>query len=275
MKNPIIGAACVAATALLVVYFVSCGSSGGTDSIDDDFVLSSDQNGRKEILKGLFTEQMYLTITEKSRSDARCKESNRAELGLPDLPNGEWYYTYDNLIAGMASMEKFGTESDDDNTNKLEIAAFLANIAQETGAGIEIDPVYGGPGCFIQEGGGSARDSCSYGGCVNTPGYDNADICKAKENKCPAGDIGWSGRGPHQLSWPSNYAEYGRAMGEGDRYRSDPDLLTKDQEIGIPGSIWFWGYQENSASFPPDVPFKPSAHNVVAGKWAPTEFDVA
>jgi len=275
MKNRIIGVSYVAAAALMAACFVSCGSSGTNDSIADDFVLSSDQDDREEILKSLFTEGVYLTITEKSRSDPRCKEANREELGLPDLPNGEWYYTYDNLIEGMATMEKFGTESEDDNTNKLEIAAFLANIAQETGAGVDIDPVYGGLGCFIQEGGGSARDSCIYGGCVNTPGYDNIDTCKAHGNKCPAGDIGWSGRGPHQLSWPSNYLEYGRAMGEGNSYMNDPDLLTQRSDIGIPGSIWFWGYQENSDLFPPDVPFKPSAHNVVSGSWEPTEFDVA
>jgi hypothetical protein len=260
----------------IILCCVGCGSSGDIASDDDDFDVTTDLQGREDALKLLFTEAMYTTITEKSRNNQSCKESNRAALGLSDLPNGQWYYTYDNLIAGMAKMENFGTESGDENTNKLEIAAFLANIAQETGTGVEVDPVYGGPGCFIQEGGGSARDGCAYGGCVNTPGYDTDVMCNEANNyKCPAGDIGWCGRGPHQLSWGVNYLSFGEAMDVGSDYRSDPDLLTIHPEIGIVGSIWFWGHEEKSASFPSDIPFKPSAHNVVIGEWTPTSFDVA
>ena len=275
MNHRIFNGGCLVVAFLLVVCCIGCGSASNTaaDDGEDDFVLASDQQGRDAALRLLFPESIYNTITEKSRDNAGCKESNAASLGLPAEPNGQWYYTYENLIAGMAEMENFATESDDDNINKLEIAAFLANIAQETGGKVTGDP-YGSPCCFIQEGGGSGRISCGYGGCVNTPGYDVADTCKANDNKCPAGDFGWCGRGPHQLSWTSNYATFGRVMGVGDNYRNDPDLLTKDPEIGIAGSIWFWGHEEQSASFPPNIPYKPSAHNVVVGKWTPTEFDV-
>lgn len=266
--------------ALLVALALSCIACGSSDTAaddgEDDFVVTTELEGREAALKLLFTEAMYNTITEKSRNNIACRESNRAELGLSDLPNGQWYYTYDNLIAGMAKMEKFGTESADENTNKLEIAAFLANIAQETGTGVEVDPVYGGPGCFIQEGGGSARDSCVYGGCVNTPGYDTTAMCnEAGGYKCPAGDLGWCGRGPHQLSWGANYLSFGTAMGVTSDYRSNPDLLATHPEIGIAGSTWFWGHEEKSASFPSNIPFKPSAHNVTMGKWTPTSSDVA
>jgi basic endochitinase B len=256
----------------LIFYLASCGSSD-----DDDFRRTLNLEQRKEILKQLFTEAMYNTITAESRNNVACKESNRAEL-LPEdvqnLPNGQWYYTYENLITGMAEMEDFATESDDENINKLEIAAFLANIAQETGAGIQADPLYGGPGCFIQEGSGSKRNSCEYGGCVNTPGYDDTITCKNNNYTCPAGDLGWSGRGPHQLSWAANYASYGSAMGVGDKYRNDPDQLTISPNIGIAGSVWFWGYTEKSSSYPDNIPFKPSAHDVIVGKWSPTEHDI-
>lgn len=266
----------LAAALIMIAVFclTGCGSSGNTND-DDDFEVTTGLQAREDALKLLFTEAMYNTITEKSRNNESCRESNRAELGLSDLPNGQWYYTYDNLIAGMAKMEKFGTESDNENTNKLEIASFLANIAQETGTGVVVDPVYGGPGCFIQEGGGSARDSCAYGGCVNTPGYDTAVMCNEANNyKCPAGDLGWCGRGPHQLSWGVNYLAFGEAMGAGSGYRSNPDLLTVHPEIGIVGSIWFWGHEEKSSSYPDNIPFKPSAHNVVVGEWKPTDDDV-
>jgi chitinase len=264
----------------LIFSQIACSSSSSTpDNDNDDFVVTTDLEGKKEILKRLFTEAMYNTITEKSRSLPNCVESNSAELLPKDvqgLPNGQWYYTYDNLIAGMAKMENFATESEDENINKLEIAAFLANIAQETGTGVEVDPVYGGLGCFIQEGGGTARNSCVYGGCVKTPGYDTTAMCnEANDYKCPAGDLGWCGRGPHQLSWGANYLSYGEAMGAGNSYRNDPDLLTIHPDIGIAGSIWFWGHAEKSTEYPPDIPFKPSAHNVIVGKWTPTSSDVA
>lgn len=259
---------------LLALCCLGCTSSGTTaaDDGDEDFVVTTNLQGREEALRLLFPEAVYNTITKESRNNTACRESNREALGLSDLPNGEWYYTYDNLIAGMARMEDFASEGADENTNKLEIAAFLANVAQETGGKIPGDP-YGSPACFIQEGGGTARDSCSYGGCVNTPGYDNADTCKANGYKCPTGDWGWCGRGPHQLSYGVNYRSFGQEMGVGDGYRNDPDQLTQDPEIGIAGSIWFWGHQEDSSQFPPDIPYKPSAHNVIVGQWTPTVFD--
>ena len=86
---------------------------------------------------------------------------------------------------------------------------------------------------------------------------------------------GYFGRGPHQLSWDSNYKAFGEAMGVGLAYVTDPDILTKEHEIGIAGSIWFWGHEVESPSFPTDIPYKPSTHNVVIGEWTPTEFDIA
>ncbi len=261
----------IAASLITASFILGCGSSGTTTTPEDNFTHTSHLQTRIDAIKLLLPESVYNTITEQSRNNAACREANRAALGLSDLPNGQWYYTYDNMIAGMAELEEFASEGDE-NTRKLEIASFLANVAQETGGKVTGDP-YGSPGCFIQEGAGSARDSCSYGGCVNTPGYDDADTCKANDNKCPAGDFGWCGRGPHQLSWGSNYGSFGETMGVGNVYMNEPDQLVQDPEIGIAGSIWFWGHQESSSEFPPEIPFKPSAHNVVVGNWTPTQFD--
>ncbi|MFH1481838.1 MAG: chitinase [Pseudomonadota bacterium] len=173
-------------------------------------------------------------------------------MDLSDLPNGQWYYTYDNLIRGMAQLKEFANEGDE-NTKKLEIAAFLANIAQETGAKAPGDP-YGGPGCFIQEGSGAFWGSDAY-----------SQNCKLDDSCAPAG---YCGRGPHQLSWDYNYKAFGETMDVGDDYLNDPDLLTKDPKIGIAGSIWFWGHTDWGSNL--DIPFKPSAHDVVVGKWEPT-----
>jgi len=134
----------------LVVCCIGCGSSSTVSDDGDDFTVATvaEQQSREGALKLLFTEDVYNTITAESRNNLNCRETNREELGLSDLPNGEWYYTYDNLIAGMAKLEEFASDGADENTNKLEIAAFLANIAQETGGKIPGDP-YGSPGCVV------------------------------------------------------------------------------------------------------------------------------
>ena len=259
----------------LAVWCIGC--SGSDDSTTsgqgDDFhhTPPADLQARIEDLKRLLPEGTYDTITEKSRDSQLCRESNRQQLGLSELPNGQWYYTYDNLIEGMAQLEEFANEGDE-NTRKLEIAAFLANIAQETGAGKAMDPTFGGPGCFIQEGAGTARYWCAYGGCVKNPDYVGKK-CEDNKNTCPEGDVGWCGRGPHQLSWNYNYKAFGATMGEGDRYLNDPDLLTQYPKIGITGSIWFWGHADLGSSEDPEKPFKPSAHNVAVGNWKPTDAD--
>jgi chitinase len=260
----------------LAVWCVGCSdhdSSTGPSNMLGDFHPTPDGEIQARIteLKLLLPEETYNTITQKSRNNPECKEDNRAQLGLPDSPNGQWYYTYDNLIRGMAEWEEFANEGDE-NTRKLEIAAFLANIAQETGAGKPTDPTFGGPGCFIQEGHGGYHHSCAYGGCTTKHPMD-PETCKKEPYKgtCPDGGVGWCGRGPHQLSWDYNYQAFGKGMGEGDLYLNNPDLLTQDPEIGIAGSIWFWGHADPGSS--EDKPFKPSAHNVAVGKWKPTDDD--
>lgn len=224
----------------------------------------NDIEARIKELKRLLPEETYDEITKGSRNHPGCVEAdNGLELGLPEengqlIPNGQWYYTYENLIRGMAEWEEFAHKGDE-NTRKLEIAAFLANIAQETGAKTD---EYGGPGCFIQEGHGGYWHSCEYGGCNNDPGCTG---------ECPDG-AGYCGRGPHQLSWNVNYKAFGEAMGLGDAYLNDPDELTRNPEIGIAGSIWFWGHAVGDN---PEKPFKPSAHDVLLGRWEPTDADVA
>lgn len=246
----------------LAVWCAGCSDNGGSSSppkLLRDFHRTPDSElqARIDDLKKLLPEATYNTITDKSRNNPDCWERNWEELGLrnpkeKDGLNGQWYYTYENLIQGMAEWKEFANEGDE-NTRKLEIAAFLANIAQETGAKVK-DDKFGSPGCAIQEGYGSERKNCNYGGCT-------------------AEGIGYSGRGPHQLSWASNYEAFGKAMGVGDTYLKNPDLLTQDPKIGIAGSIWFWGHEERTQWSPPETPFKPSAHDVIVGNWTPTPKD--
>ena len=248
----------------LALAVLCMGCSGDDDSTTSeqggDFTQTPEGDIPERIanLKLLLPEEVYNTITDKSRNDPRCRESNRKELGLPDSPNGQWYYTYENLIKGMAELEEFANEGDD-NTKKLEIAAFLANIAQETGAGQAMDPKFGGPGCAIQEGYGSKWKDPEYGGLS------------------PQTGAGYAGRGPHQLTHDVNYNAFGKTMDVGDEYLDNPDLLTTDPKIGIAGSIWFWGHEELSTQqgWPSNIPFKPAAHKVLVGTWKPSDADKA
>ena len=248
----------------LAVWCMGCsGSDDSTTSQQgDDFHRTppADVQARIEDLKKLLPREVYDTITAGSRNNEQCWDRNRDILGLPRELNGQWYYTYDNLIEGMAQLDEFANDGDQ-NTKKLEIAAFLANVAQETGAGSTV--AFGGPGCFIQEDFGSEvmRTSADCGGVQPTTG------------------AGYCGRGPHQLTWLVNYAAFGVTMagddGDKDKYVKNPDLLTTDPETGIAGSIWFWGHEERTDWSPPKIPFKPAAHNVAVGYWKPTDKDVA
>ena len=278
----------------LALAVLCMGCSGGDDSTTSeqseqggDFTQTpeGDMKERIENLKLLLPEEIYNTITDKSRENPACIEGNRDQLGLPDEPNGQWYYTYENLIKGMAELEEFANKKYDENTRKLEIAAFLANIAQETGAKV-VGDAFGSPGCAIQEGYGAeaAWHSCAFGvrsdvvgsdwGCNKTRPFK----CPKRDPGppeilpvCPDGEVGYFGRGPHQLTYDTNYEAFGVTMGVGDKYLKNPDLLTTDPNIGISGSIWFWGHEERTDSSPPQIPFKPSAHNVVVGEWIPTD----
>lgn len=260
----------------LAVWCVGCsdhdsstGHSNQPNNFDPTPLWQIDQ--RKKDLMRFLPKETYDKITEGTKK-CDCREKNRVELNLPDKPNWEWYYTYENLIEGMAKWEEFAAEGDD-NTRKLEIAAFLANIAQETGTHAIDDP-YGGPGCAIQEGYGAYWNWCTYGGCNNVPDYVGK-TCQDNKNLCPDGGVGYGGRGPHQLSHNYNYQAFGEAMDEGNRYLKDPDLLTQEPKTGMAGSIWFWGHADLGSGKNPEKPFKPSAHEVAVGKWQPTDDDKA
>ncbi len=260
---------CVTLALVLAVWLTGCSGSDSTSSnavVDGNgFQLITSKTRLQERvnhLKALLPQETFNKIFAATQNDPQCREANRAQLGLPEEPNGQWYYTYENVIRAMAEWDKFAAEPKDDaNIQKLEIAAFLANIAQETG---NQKGDFGGPGCAIQEGFGSAWHSCNFGGCNTDPNC---------QGTCPDGS-GYPGRGPHQLTYRENYRAYGQSAGVGDAYVKDPDQLTQDPLVGIGGSIWFWGHEERTSSSPPDIPFKPSAHNVVVGNWKATQKDI-
>ena len=139
-------------------------------------------------------------------------------------------------------------------TQKRELAAFLANIAQETSGGwIEAPGGYFKWGLyFIEEMEDSTKNKY-------------ADLSKL--NYPPVPGKSYYGRGPKQLSWNYNYGQFSEAwFGTKDSLLQHPDWLAHDPVLSFASAIWFW--------LTPQYP-KPSCHDIMTGKWIPNAGDIA
>jgi chitinase len=76
--------------------------------------------------------------------------------------------------------------------------------------------------------------------------------------------VTYHGRGPLQLSWNYNYGRVGTELGLD--LLKDPSLVATDPVVGWKAALWFW--------MTPQPP-KPSAHDIMTGKWTPTETDTS
>ncbi|XP_042497173.1 basic endochitinase-like [Macadamia integrifolia] len=159
------------------------------------------------------------------------------------------FYTYDAFIAAAKSFPRFGMTGDD-HICKKEIAAFLAQTSHETTGGWSEGPDgrYTWGYRFIEEQGDRV-------GPYEWP--NNAQW------PCAAGKR-YYGRGPIQLSHNYNYGQAGRALGVD--LLNNPDLVATDPIISFRTASWYW--------MTPQPP-KPSCHDVITGKWTPTNADRA
>ncbi|KAJ3691323.1 hypothetical protein LUZ61_020487 [Rhynchospora tenuis] len=168
----------------------------------------------------------------KHRNDAACP--------------GNGFYTYNAFIAAANSFSGFGTTGDTD-TQKREIAAFLAQTSHETTGGWSTAPdgPYAWGYCFLRENNGNAGDYC-----VQNSQYP-----------CVSGQK-YYGRGPIQISYNYNYGPCGQAIGQ--NLLSNPDLVATDATVSFKSALWFW--------MTPQSP-KPSCHAVMTGQWTPSAAD--
>ncbi|KAK1303193.1 Chitinase 1 [Acorus calamus] len=169
----------------------------------------------------------------KHRNDAACPA------------NG--FYTYSAFVAAANSFSGFATTGDAD-TQKREIAAFLAQTSHETTGGWASAPdgPYAWGYCFKQEQG--------------SPG----DYCQQSAQWPCAPGKKYYGRGPMQISYNYNYGPAGQAIGAD--LLGNPDLVATDPTISFKTAIWFW--------MTPQSP-KPSCHAVITGQWTPSSADQA
>jgi hypothetical protein len=130
------------------------------------------------------------------------------------FPNRNSFYTYSGLTSINSKYPSFANSSDM-TLRKREAAAFLANMAIETG-----DLVY-----VVEQ---NTNNYCSY--CDWSQPYG-----------CPAGSCNYYGRGPIQLSWNFNYKAAGDALGYD--LLHNPGWVASDANISWQTAAWFWNTQ--------------------------------
>jgi predicted chitinase len=127
------------------------------------------------------------------------------------FPSRNSFYSYSGLVSAMKAYPAF-TTTGSDTVKKQEAAAFLANVAWETG-NLQ----------YIRE--------------LNTANYPY--YCDwGQSYGCPAGQSAYYGRGPLQLSWNYNYKAAGDALGID--LLHNPDLVATDSATSWKTGLWFW-----------------------------------
>lgn len=177
----------------------------------------------------------------------------RYGIGLKDsLNQNPDFYSF-RAFADAAKLFPAFLAEGDENTQKRELAAFLANIAQETSGGWDNAPggyfkwgLY-----YLEEGNEGLKKTYN-------------DTTQQKYHGI-SGKY-YYGRGPKQLTWNYNYGQFSEAwFGSKDSLLEHPEYLAKDPLLSFAAALWFW--------MTPQFP-KPSCHDIMIGKWMPTSDDI-
>jgi chitinase len=134
------------------------------------------------------------------------------------FPGRAAFYTYAGLVAASRTYPLFAGTGDM-TVRKQEAAAFLANVAHETGDLVKIEE-------------------------------DNKAVyCQVTFN-CPC-EPGKSyyGRGPLQLTWNYNYCLAGLQLKL--ELRADPDMVARDAKVAYQTALWFWMTQNGAGTMTP------------------------
>ncbi|HEY8660466.1 MAG TPA: chitinase [Hanamia sp.] len=177
----------------------------------------------------------------------------RYGIGIKDsINNNPDFYSFKAFVLAAKLFPSFVAEGNE-HTRKRELAAFLANIAQETSGGWDNAPggyfkwgLY-----FLEERNIELRNTYNDTSKKNYPGVEGKY---------------YYGRGPKQLTWNYNYGQFSEAWyGSKDTLLEHPDFLSKDPLLSFASALWFW--------MTPQFP-KPSCHDIMIGKWIPTSDDI-
>ncbi|WDF54079.1 chitinase [Mucilaginibacter sp. KACC 22063] len=141
---------------------------------------------------------------------------------------------------------QFCTEKDA-TTNKKELAAFFAQIAHETRHG----------------------ENGAYNDGLMLIHENNTSLPYIAENDeyPPVKGQKYYGRGPMQISYNGNYGYASDCIfGDEKVLLNKPSLVETDPVVAFKTAIYFWMTSQTK---------KPSAHDVMTGKWQPTAADIA
>eukprot|EP00246_Nothoceros_aenigmaticus_P003580 TRINITY_DN14758_c0_g1_i1.p1 TRINITY_DN14758_c0_g1~~TRINITY_DN14758_c0_g1_i1.p1 ORF type:complete len:272 (+),score=17.30 TRINITY_DN14758_c0_g1_i1:53-868(+) len=158
------------------------------------------------------------------------------------------FFNYTAFVNAAKTFPKFGTTGSL-VTRRQEVAAFFGQTSHETTGGWPTAP--DGP--------------YAWGYCFKEEISQDDSYCDATATQwpCVPGQK-YFGRGPIQLSWNFNYGPAGQFLAfDG---LGNPDLVATDPYISFQTALWFW--------MTPQSP-KPSAHDVITGKYRPTAADRA
>jgi predicted chitinase len=155
---------------------------------------------------------------------AGCGLANVVTQSLFDaifpLTSRNQLYTYDGFIAAATAYPAFVNTGSVDTCRK-EAAAFLANVARETGRLRYAEQIAKSQYC-------SSRNSCA------------CDPNTQDQTKW------YYGRGPIQISWNYNYCAAGAALGVD--LLSQPNIVSTNSEVAWKTALWFWMTQEGAGN---------------------------
>ena len=213
--------------------------------------------GQAQALKTIAAEKNRKTNLEKFLNEKEWNELFPNRYGMEDTDSKvktKDFYSFKAFVAAAKAFPLFLSEGDE-TTQKRELSAFLANIAQETTGGWK-----DAPGGYFKWGLYFLKEGDKNAGSYIDLGEVSAEFYPPVKGKK------YYGRGPKQLSWNYNYGQFSQAwFGSKDTLLQNPDYLVQDPVVSFASAIWFW----MSAQAP-----KPSCHNVMAGKWKPTPEDI-
>ncbi|MDP4263080.1 MAG: chitinase [Bacteroidota bacterium] len=177
---------------------------------------------------------------------------NRYSKGLKDsINNNPDFYSFQSFVKACNAFPGF-LSAGDESMQKRELAAFLANIAQETSGGWP-----NAPGGYFKWGLYFLEEQNKKNNYADT----------ANRNYAPVAGKHYYGRGPKQLSWNYNYGQFSEAwFGTKDSLLIHPEWLSRDPVLSFASAIWFW-----MTAQPP----KPSCHDIMTGKWKPNKDDIS
>jgi hypothetical protein len=168
-------------------------------------------------------------------------------------PRGD-FYSFHAFLLAAAKFPKFAGEGST-GARKRELAAFLANMAQQT-SGEQADA----PGEHFKWGLYYIAQKGCENGCI-------AYTDTANKKYPPVNNVSYHGRAAAQISWNYNYGKFSEAyFGSKDTLLQHPDLLIQDPVLSFSSAIWLWMTPQGG---------RPSCHEIMTGKWKPTADDIA